>query len=335
MSPESDSAPNHHHSSPGEESPLRSRRGILRNGFGIKTNGLQVGLKPERGWARRNYRFVRHRLLGTALQRREKGEHHGRRRDFHVLGEHEIEVTWIGHASFLVRTPLRNILIDPNWALWHGPVKRARHPGCLLEHLPPIDLVLITHAHFDHLHRPSLKAIANGQTVLVPQGVGKVLKRLQFSKVREMHNWELHLDEGLEVVFTPSHHWGARMAVDTHRGFGGFIIKTPHASLYHSGDSAYFGGFKEIGERHAIDTALLPIGAYESPSGRDVHMNPEEAIKAFGDLGARQMIPMHYGHFPLGNEGMHEPLHRLQAAAQAGGLSERVIVPPEGAPVLV
>ena len=169
----------------------------------MKSEGLQVGLKPERGWAGRNYRFVRHRLLGTALQRREKGEHHGRQRDFNVLGDHEIEVTWIGHASFLVRTPLCNIIIDPNWALWHGPVKRARHPGCLLEHLPPIDLVLITHAHFDHLHRPSLKAIANGQTVLVPQGVSKVLKRLQFANIREMHNWEVHLEEGLEIVFTP------------------------------------------------------------------------------------------------------------------------------------
>jgi L-ascorbate metabolism protein UlaG (beta-lactamase superfamily) len=122
---------------------------------------------------------------------------------------------------------------------------------------------------------------------------------------------------------------------DTHRGFGGFIIKTPHASLYHSGDSAYFEGFQEIGEKHDIDTALLPIGAYESPSGRDVHMNPEEAIRAFGDLGAKQMIPMHYGHFPLGNEMMNEPLRRLETAAKEEGLEDRIIVPPEGKPVMV
>jgi L-ascorbate metabolism protein UlaG (beta-lactamase superfamily) len=201
--------------------------------------------------------------------------------------------------------------------------------------LPRVDLVLISHAHFDHLHRPTLRKIADGQTVLVPRGVGPLLRRMPFRQVKEMKNWQCHLHGEVEVVFTPSCHWGARYIHDTHRGFGGFLIRTPHASLYHCGDSAYFEGFARLGRQFEIDTALLPIGAYDAPSGRDVHMNPEEAVQAFEDLGARRMIPMHYATFPLGNEHIDEPLQRLEAAARARGIEGRVVAPREGAPLLI
>lgn len=125
------------------------------------------------------------------------------------------------------------------------------------------------------------------------------------------------------------------MVHDVHRGFGGFLIRNESGrTVYHCGDSAYFDGFTRIGEHSAIDLAMLPIGAYDAMSGREVHMNPEEALTAFADLKAGHMVPMHYGTFPLGGEPMDEPLKRLRAASMDRGLDHAVTVLTEGAPVI-
>jgi L-ascorbate metabolism protein UlaG (beta-lactamase superfamily) len=120
------------------------------------------------------------------------------------------------------------------------------------------------------------------------------------------------------------------MLHDSHRGFGGFIIETGGRTIFHCGDTAYFDGFKEIGERFKIDVALLPIGAYDPPSGREVHMNPEEALQAFLDLKAQRMVPMHYGTFRLSYEPMDEPPQRLREYARKRGLEERIEFMTEG-----
>jgi L-ascorbate metabolism protein UlaG (beta-lactamase superfamily) len=122
------------------------------------------------------------------------------------------------------------------------------------------------------------------------------------------------------------------MLHDTHRGFGGYIIEIGGRTIYHCGDTAYFDGFKEIGERFAIDIALLPIGAYDPPSMREVHMNPEEALKAFVQLGAKTMVPMHYGTFRLSFEPPEEPPVRLLAAADYLGIRDKIVVMTEGQP---
>jgi L-ascorbate metabolism protein UlaG (beta-lactamase superfamily) len=119
---------------------------------------------------------------------------------------------------------------------------------------------------------------------------------------------------------------------DSHRGFGGFVIESAGKTIFHCGDTAYFEGFREIGKRHKIDIALLPIGAYDPPSGREVHMNPEEAVQAFLDLGAQWMVPMHYGSFRLSFEPLHEPLERLHACARSHGIEDRLVVMTEGSP---
>jgi L-ascorbate metabolism protein UlaG (beta-lactamase superfamily) len=106
-------------------------------------------------------------------------------------------------------------------------------------------------------------------------------------------------------------------------------------TIFHCGDTAFFPGFREIGEHHDIDVALLPIGAYDAPTGREVHMNPEEAIRAFLELKARTLVPMHYGSFRLGYEPLNEPLERLVAAARAHGIEDRVQVLTEGKPVVL
>ncbi len=304
-------------------------------GSRFRTDGRRVGLVPEKGWARRNYQYLSGSLLPALVQRRETTGT-PEPPSFRTLKPHEVEVVWIGHASFLVRTAGFNALIDPVWAKWMGPLKRHRDPGIDIEHLPPIDLVLITHAHFDHLCRMTLKRIADGsQTIIVPKGVGKVLKRLPCESLQEMTDWDTIAYRDSEIHFTPAHHWGARYLHDTHKGFGGYVIKTPEHSVYHSGDSAYFDGFSEIGDRHQIDTALLPIGAYDCPSGREVHMNPEEAVQAFLDLRAGRMIPMHHATFPISNEHRAEPMIRLQTAITDHEINDQVVAPGEGEPVIL
>jgi len=286
-----------------------------------------ASLLPHKGWPARNLRFLRHRIVPGMFQRRSGDVLEP------VLAPPEatkVRITWIGHASFFLQFAGHSVIVDPNWAHWHGPVKRRRQPGLNLLDLPPVDLVLVTHAHFDHLHKPSLRTLQAQQGVVVPQGSRSLVKRLGFPAIHEMKVWDELCFDNLEIIHTPSHHWGARFLHDTHRNFGGYIVRADGKSVFHCGDSAYFPGFKEIGQRYAIDIALMPIGAYDSPSGRDVHMNPEEAVRAFIDLGAKLLIPMHYGTFPLGNEPHDEPVGRLLAEADRCGISEQILISEEG-----
>lgn len=285
------------------------------------------GLLPQKGWPMRNYRFLRHRIIPGLLSRRA-----GAVCDpvHHPPCEGSVRVTWIGHAGFYLQFAGHSVIVDPNWARFHGPVKRIREPGLPLRDLPEVDLVLVTHAHFDHLHKPSLRVLQAREGIVVPRGSGGLVKRLGFPSVHEMKIWDSLAFNELEVTHTPSHHWGARYLHDTHRDFGGYVIRAANKSIFHCGDSAYFDGFREIGKRQEIDVALMPIGAYDAPSGRDVHMNPEQAVQAFADLGAKTMIPMHYGTFPLGNEPHDEPVERLLMEADRLGLSEHILIPEEG-----
>jgi L-ascorbate metabolism protein UlaG (beta-lactamase superfamily) len=301
------------------------------------TNGAQrVSLRPEQGWSRRN--FVTEVLIPSLFERR-RGHATPPPRLPKPQSE-QIGLVWIGHASFLIQTQSSNLLIDPNWARWLKVLKRIRHPGVQLRDLPPIDVVLVTHAHFDHLDRRTLRSVAAGQPIVVPFEVGNLVHDLGFKTVHELGYWESFLHRGkagddIRVTLTPCHHWGARALVDRHRGFGGFVVQTGGRTIYHCGDTAYFPGFREIGKQFEIDVALLPIGAYDAPSKREVHMNPEQAIQAFHDLNARMMVPMHYGTFRLSYEPLHEPLERLRAEAARHGLGDRVRILEEGEPLIV
>jgi L-ascorbate metabolism protein UlaG (beta-lactamase superfamily) len=295
----------------------------------VRADAKKVGLKPKAGWQKRN--FLTEVLIPSLFEPRSGGHAPP---NFPDLREGEIGVTWIGHASFLIQTREQNLLIDPNWAKWLKVFKRMKHPGLHLHDLPNIDLVLVTHAHFDHLDRKTLREVAADQPIVVPFEVGNLVHDLGFRSVHELHYWESYEHGPAKITLTPCHHWGARVLHDTHRGFGGFVIEVGGRSIFHCGDTAYFEGFREIGERHAIDVALMPIGAYDPPSGREVHMNPEEALKAFVELGARRMVPMHYGTFRLSYEPLHEPPERLLACAREHGLEGRISVMQEGEPMV-
>jgi L-ascorbate metabolism protein UlaG (beta-lactamase superfamily) len=289
----------------------------------------KVGLKPELKGDKRSY--IRSVWLPTLFKARVGSSTPPL---FPVLETSDVAVTWTGHASFLVQFPGLNVLIDPNWAKWLKVIKRLKHPGIEIDHLPNIDLVCVTHAHFDHLDRRTLRRVAAGQPIVVPFEVGNLVHDLGFHSVHELGYWETYKHTGTHVTLTPCHHWGARVLHDTHRGFGGFILERNGRTVYHCGDTAYFPGFREIGKRFNIDVALLPIGAYDPPSGRDVHMNPEQAVVAFQELGAKVLVPMHYGTFRLGYEPLDEPLKRLRASAKKHGVLDKLAVMTEGKPVV-
>jgi L-ascorbate metabolism protein UlaG (beta-lactamase superfamily) len=312
---------------------MRWKAKALSRGGLNHANDLQVGLLPTKGWSRRNFDFMGKVLLPSLLKR--PGGEEQVADLLHPEAPESFKVTWIGHASFLIQTDGMNILVDPNWAQWLAIVKRVRRPGLRIQDLPRIDLVLVTHAHYDHLHLRTLRKVSAGQTIVVPKGVGKIVSKAGFGQIIEMNCWEEAQIDKIHITFTPSKHWGARNVHDVHRGFGGFLIRnTAGRTVFHCGDSAYFEGFIEIGKRASIDLALMPIGAYISPSGRSVHMNPEEAFEAFKDLGALHMAPMHYGTFPLGGEPMHEPIERFRSTAKERDLEHRVSVFDEGSPLI-
>lgn len=250
----------------------------------------------------------------------------------------DLGVTFIGHSGFFLQLGGNNIVIDPNFARWLFILKRLRRPGMHIQHLPPIDYILVTHAHFDHLHRPSLRRIARRTrrlagkvpAIIVPRHLHDLVADLGFTDIIELDWWQEFTAGGLTVTHVPARHWGARVIRDTHRGFGGYVLRSGEHSVYHAGDTAYFDGFREIGERLRPELALLPIGAYHPESFRAVHTSPEDAMQAFLDLGSRWMVPMHYGTFRLSHEPMEEPVQRLRAAADSAGVSDRVQVLEEG-----
>ena len=250
----------------------------------------------------------------------------------------ELAVTFIGHASFLLQVGGQNILIDPVFANWLVLIHRLRRAGVRIEDLPAIDAVLLTHAHMDHLNLPSLRRIirhtyrlrGSAPMAIVPDGVEDLVDPLGFSEVMRLRWWERALLGEVEITMTPAQHWGARMLRDTHRGFGGYVLRHGKHSVYHSGDSGYFAGFEEIGERLNPDIALLPIGAYRPDGFRHVHTSPEDALRAFLDMRAEKMVPMHYGTFRLSEEPMGEPLPRLMETARNAGVAHKVIALNEG-----
>ncbi len=255
-----------------------------------------------------------------------------------LAADGELGLTFIGHSSFLLQMGGENVVIDPNFARWLFVLKRLRQPGLHIRDLPPVDVVLVTHAHFDHLHRQSLRAIArqtrkqtgSAPTLVVPHHVFDLVSDLGFDEIVELEWWNNYRHEGLDITHVPSRHWGARVIKDSHRGYGGFVLRDGEHSVYHAGDTAYFHGFREIGRRLAPEVALLPIGAYNPPQFRTVHASPADAMQAFLDLKARWMIPMHYGTFRLSHEPIEEPLQLLAREAEAAGVKDKVVVLEEG-----
>ncbi|HET6440191.1 MAG TPA: MBL fold metallo-hydrolase [Anaeromyxobacter sp.] len=238
-------------------------------------------------------------------------------------------VLWLGHASFLVEIDGVSLLIDPalRETIAGGRIRRNVAPGLLIRDLPRIDATLLSHAHYDHLDVPTLEEIRG--PMVTGLGVKRYLRNAG-QTVRELGWWESTLVGTVRVSFVPAQHWSRRGLLDANAAlWGGFVIEGQSACLYHAGDTGLFDGFREIGRRFpAIHLALLPIGAYDPPWFMEPqHMNPEQAVRAFLDLGARAMVGMHWGTFKLTDEPLDEPPSRLAAERERLGLAaERVRV---------
>jgi N-acyl-phosphatidylethanolamine-hydrolysing phospholipase D len=243
-------------------------------------------------------------------------------------------VTWVGHATLLVQMDHLTFLTDPIWSDTPSPIpflgpKRFVAPGIAVEDLPPIDFVMVSHNHYDHLDLPTLRVLAERRPetrFFVPLGNGELLRDNGIENVEELDWGESVRLGNVAIHALPSQHWSKRGIGDDRKMlWASWAVIGAQRKFYFSGDTGYFDAFARIGEALGpFDLAAVPIGAYEpSEMMRESHMNPEEAVRAALDLGAKQAIGIHFGTFDLSDEPLDEPPRRfLEAAAISGRHSD-------------
>ena len=251
----------------------------------------------------------------------------------HVDGK-ALRISFVGHASLLVQTAGLNILIDPVWSERVSPLgfigpKRVNEPGIAFGALPKIDVVLVSHNHYDHLDVATLSRLAavHRPRVITPLGNDTVLRAHDPAIAAEAYDWgdRVTLGSGTDVMLAPMRHWSARGVLDRNKAlWAAFIVTTPAGRLYHVADSGYGDGFR-FREARALygpfRLAILPIGAYEPRwFMRDQHMNPEESVNAFLACGAEFALAHHHGTFQLTDEGIEAPAAALGATLAQRGI---------------
>lgn len=262
-------------------------------------------------------------------------------------------ITWIGHATLLVQMEHQTFLTDPIWADRASPVpfagpKRFHPPGVALDDLPPIDFVVVSHNHYDHLDLETLAELSRRNPdakFFVPLENGELLRDEGIRNVEEMGWGQVARSGDLEIHCLPTQHWSRRGLFDGMKAlWSSWAIVGPKERFYFAGDTGYFDGFREIGARLGpFDLAAVPIGAYRPREMMKIfHMNPAEAVQAGRDLRADALIGMHYGTFDLSDEPPSEPPELFRAAGRVAGYEEteiwlppvgRVLALPSGKPV--
>lgn len=228
-------------------------------------------------------------------------------------------VTFGGHATVMVRYPGLGVAFDPMLGRWIGGVRRAVEPGLGAADLADVGLILISHRHADHLHLPTLRRLPRSATIVVPGGGAAAVSGLGYARVIELApGADLEL-RGVQVTALATAHGETELA----RGLS-YVLRGDGPSIYLCGDSGYFSGFADTGERFAPDIAVLPIGGFLPASFRRRHMSPLDALYAFEDLGAQLFVPIHHGAFALGYEPPAEPLIWLRSLASQRRIEERI-----------
>jgi L-ascorbate metabolism protein UlaG (beta-lactamase superfamily) len=240
---------------------------------------------------------------------------------------HELAAAWIGHATILLRIGGKTILTDPvmsnrigvGMGLITGGPRRHIAAALSVPQLPPLDLILISHAHFDHLDRPTLQRLPKHVPIVTAHHTSDLIRDLGFTNVSELR-WGEQLEIG-ELQFTAQEvrHWGARTFYDRHRGFNGYVIQSANRRILYAGDTAFCDHFKPVKK---VDLAIFGIGAYDPFIA--AHANPEQVWQMADHVRADFLLPMHHSTFKLSHEPMHEPIERLLAAA--GNDQSRVVI---------
>ncbi len=240
----------------------------------------------------------------------------------------ELKITWVGHSSQIINIDGKIILTDPiyeNTTVFMGPSRYNGDVPLKFENLPEIDLVVISHNHYDHLNSGTIEEIhPKVKKFLVPLMVGAQLEKIGVprEKIKEMDWWdEVELFENFNVAFTPTQHFSGRGLFDRDETlWGSFVIEGPHHKIYFSGDSGYFEGFKQIGEKYGpFDDTLMECGAYNE-KWQNIHRLPEESVQAHIDLQGKIMQPMHWGTFDLALHAWYDPMMRVAKVADSLGI---------------
>jgi len=250
-------------------------------------------------------------------------------------------ITWVNHATWLIQLPTMNILVDPVWSKRASPFsfagpKRVHEPGIPWDKLPKIDLVLVSHNHYDHLDIATLEALEKRDhpQFLVPLGDLDLLKSKGISRIAELTWWQEFKMGTTVVTFTPAQHWSARWTWDRNKSlWGGWWIQEGQTSLFHAGDTGHGPHFKVIREKLGTPTmAMIPIGAYEPRwFMKAMHMNPADAVESVKDLGLPKLsVAMHFGTFQLTDEGHDQPMIDLKKAIESAKLESQFKVPKVG-----
>lgn len=244
---------------------------------------------------------------------------------------HPVTLTHFGHASWEVELGGVRVFTDPHASPRALVPKRYTRPGVPVEAWPPAQAVVVSHGHWDHCDVPTLRRVAPGTTLCYPPDLSDVCGRIPCARQAPLGLWESVTAGPLTVTAVPAKHFGRRWFRERPRGYCGFVLSVDDTHVYFAGDTAYFAGFHDIGARFALQAALLPVAAYEPEwFMRRVHCNPADSVQAFADLGARVMVPMHWGTFPLTSEAPDEPMAWTQDLMAARGWLHRLCTVPHG-----
>jgi L-ascorbate metabolism protein UlaG (beta-lactamase superfamily) len=317
-------------------------RGPVSDHFDGKKFNNPGGVQP--GGFKDLIKWMRHREKGEWKELRD--EAYGPAPSERVDGDSMV-VTFVNHSTFLIQTRGLNILTDPVWSERASPVsfsgpQRMRPPGIRFEDLPNIDIILLTHNHYDHLDIVTMKKLAEqfNPEIYTPLGVGKFLERRGIGNITEMDWWdETKIATGLSIICTPAQHFSGRGMFDRDRTlWSGFALMTEKGSIYYSGDTGLGDFFAEIAERISpIRLSFLPIGAYKPQWFMStIHTSPADAVKIHKIVKSPISIGMHFGTFPLADDGMEDPVDDLKIALEKEGIPEgEFIVPKEGVKIFI